>query len=90
MYASPFINFWSILYSSPIEYPVTLEAYIDKYSSLVTYLADNATGTPASDPAPPEQTSYAISLQASFVYLLGINIMLIWICFVDACHVSSY
>ncbi|KIM86048.1 hypothetical protein PILCRDRAFT_65446 [Piloderma croceum F 1598] len=41
----------------------TLDAYIDKYSSLVPYLADNATGTPASDAAPAEQTLKAISLQ---------------------------
>lgn len=43
---------------------VTLEAYIDKYSSLVPYLADTApTSTPSSDAAPAEQTSKAISLQ---------------------------
>lgn len=42
---------------------VTLEAYINKYSSLVPFLADNATGTPASDAPPPEQTPKAISLQ---------------------------
>ena len=29
------------------------------------FLADNASGTPASDPPPPEQTSKAISLQVS-------------------------
>ena len=40
-----------------------IEAYIDKYSSLVPFLADSATGTPASDPPPPEQVSKAISLQ---------------------------
>lgn len=42
-----------------------MEAYIDKYTSLVPYLDDAAVGTPASDPAPPEQTSKAISLQVS-------------------------
>jgi hypothetical protein len=42
---------------------VTLDAYIDKYSSLVPFLADNASGTPASDLAPSEQISKAISLQ---------------------------
>jgi hypothetical protein len=42
---------------------VTLEAYIDKYTSLVPYIADNASGTPPSDAPPPEQTSKAISLQ---------------------------
>ncbi|KAG6811731.1 hypothetical protein H0H92_006083 [Tricholoma furcatifolium] len=46
----------------------TLEAYINKYSSLVPFLADNATGTPASDAAPPEQTSKAISLQTGVVF----------------------
>jgi len=46
----------------------TLEAYIDKYSSLVPFLGDNASGTVASDPPPPEQTSKAISLQTSVVY----------------------
>jgi len=45
----------------------TLDAYIDKYSSLVPYLADNATGAPASDAAPAEQTSKAISLQTSVI-----------------------
>lgn len=44
----------------------TLEAYIDKYGSLVSYLADNATGTPTSDTPPVEQTSKAISLQVRF------------------------
>jgi len=46
----------------------TLEAYIDKYSSLVPYIADEAPGTPASDAAPPEQTSKAISLQTGVVF----------------------
>ncbi|KAG6877927.1 hypothetical protein C0992_008967 [Termitomyces sp. T32_za158] len=46
----------------------TLEAYIDKYSSLVPFLADNATGTPPSDPAPVDQTSKAISLQTGVVF----------------------
>lgn len=43
----------------------TLDAYIDKYSSLVSYLADNATAgaVPPSDPAPPDLTSRAISLR---------------------------
>lgn len=44
---------------------VTLEAYIDKYTSLVPNLADGAAWTPASDPPPPEQTSNAISLRVS-------------------------
>lgn len=47
----------------------TLEAYIDKYSSLVPYLADTApTTTPSSDAAPPEQTSKAISLQTGVIF----------------------
>ncbi|RPD72229.1 Neutral/alkaline nonlysosomal ceramidase [Lentinus tigrinus ALCF2SS1-7] len=46
----------------------TLEAYIDKYSSLVSYLADNATGQPESDPAPANQTGSAISLQTGVVF----------------------
>jgi neutral ceramidase len=43
--------------------PATLEAYIDRYSALVPYLADNVTGSATSDAPPPEQTSVAISLQ---------------------------
>lgn len=43
----------------------TLEAYINRYSELVSYIADNATGSPSSNAAPPEQTSKAISLQVS-------------------------
>lgn len=39
------------------------DATQDKYSSLVSFLSPSATGQPASDPAPPEQTSKAISLQ---------------------------
>jgi len=45
----------------------TLEAYINRYSELVSYLADNATGSPSSNAAPPEQTSKAISLQNSVI-----------------------
>jgi len=43
----------------------TLDAYINKYSSLVSYLADNATAgkVPPSDPAPPDLTSAAISFR---------------------------
>ncbi|THH07802.1 hypothetical protein EW145_g3130 [Phellinidium pouzarii] len=48
--------------------PFTLESYIDKYTSLVPFLAENATGTPASDAAPAEQTSKAISLQTAVVF----------------------
>jgi len=46
----------------------TLDAYIEKYSSLVPFLADNTSGTAASDPPPPEQTSKAISLQTGVVF----------------------
>ncbi|TFK45129.1 ceramidase [Crucibulum laeve] len=46
----------------------TLEAYIDKYTSLVPFLADNASGIPASDAPPAEQTSKAISLQTAVVF----------------------
>jgi neutral ceramidase len=51
----------------------TLDAYIDKYTSLVTYLGPNATGTAASDPAAPEQTSKAISLQVPFPVLINFS-----------------
>lgn len=44
---------------------VTLEAYIDKYTSLVPFLAAGARGTPESDPPPEDQTSKAISLQVN-------------------------
>ncbi|KAF9479377.1 ceramidase [Pholiota conissans] len=54
--------------ASTIFGPFTLEAYIDKYSSLVPFLADNASGTPASDAPPPQQTSKAISLQTAVVF----------------------
>ncbi|KAI0705267.1 Neutral/alkaline nonlysosomal ceramidase [Cerioporus squamosus] len=54
--------------ASTIFGPYTLEAYIDKYTSLVSYLADNATGQPESDPAPPDQTGKAISLQTGVVF----------------------
>ncbi|KAI0042653.1 Neutral/alkaline nonlysosomal ceramidase [Auriscalpium vulgare] len=49
--------------------PHTLEAYIDKYGSLVSFLADNATGvSPQSDPAPPDLTGKAISLRTGVVF----------------------
>jgi neutral ceramidase len=41
----------------------TLEAYIDKYTSLVPFLANGPPGAPASDDAPAEQISKAISMQ---------------------------
>ncbi|KAF5353132.1 hypothetical protein D9758_008800 [Tetrapyrgos nigripes] len=46
----------------------TLEAYIDKYTSLLPFIADSVSGTPASDAAPAEQTSKAISLQTPVVF----------------------
>jgi neutral ceramidase len=48
----------------------TLDAYINKYSSLVSYLADNATAgaVPPSDPAPPDLTSRAISLRVRLAF----------------------
>ncbi|KAI0060570.1 Neutral/alkaline nonlysosomal ceramidase [Artomyces pyxidatus] len=48
--------------------PHTLDAYINKYSSLVSYLADNATGQPPSDPAPPNLSTEAISLRTGVVF----------------------
>ncbi|KAF8120532.1 Neutral/alkaline nonlysosomal ceramidase [Boletus edulis] len=53
--------------ASTIFGPAALEAYIDRYSALVPYLADNVTGSPASDAPPPEQTSVAISLQTPVI-----------------------
>ncbi|KAJ8074439.1 hypothetical protein PM082_015340 [Marasmius tenuissimus] len=47
----------------------TLEAYIEKYSSLLPYLGDSKpTTTPASDAPPAEQTSKAISLRTGVVF----------------------
>jgi neutral ceramidase len=48
----------------------TLDAYINKYSSLVSYVADNATdgAVPSSDPAPPDLTSRAISLRVRLAF----------------------
>jgi neutral ceramidase len=46
----------------------TLDAYINKYTSLVPFIADTVTGTPTSDAPPPELTSSAISLQAPVVF----------------------
>ncbi|KAI0740585.1 Neutral/alkaline nonlysosomal ceramidase [Earliella scabrosa] len=54
--------------ASTIFGPYTLESYIDKYTSLVSLLADNATGKPESDPAPADQTGKAISLQTGVVF----------------------
>ncbi|KAJ8515814.1 hypothetical protein ONZ45_g6805 [Pleurotus djamor] len=46
----------------------TLDAYIDKYSSLVSFLTESATGVPSSDAAPPDLSSSAISLQTAVVF----------------------
>ncbi|KAI0644858.1 Neutral/alkaline nonlysosomal ceramidase [Trametes meyenii] len=46
----------------------TLDSYIDKYSSLVSFLGADAKGQPASDPAPADQTSKAISLRTGVVF----------------------
>ncbi|KAJ7066898.1 Neutral/alkaline nonlysosomal ceramidase [Mycena belliarum] len=54
--------------ASTIFGPRTLEAYIDKYTSLVPFLADKPSGTPSSDAAPPELTSSALSLQTGVVF----------------------
>ncbi|KAJ6544353.1 Neutral/alkaline nonlysosomal ceramidase [Mycena capillaripes] len=54
--------------ASTIFGPFTLEAYIDKYTSLVPFLADSPKGTPASDSAPPALQSSAISLQTGVVF----------------------
>ncbi|KAI0262181.1 Neutral/alkaline nonlysosomal ceramidase [Gloeopeniophorella convolvens] len=50
--------------------PNTLDAYIDKYGSLVSYLADSATtgAVPPSDPAPPDLTGKAISLRTAVIF----------------------
>ncbi|KAF5316897.1 hypothetical protein D9611_003610 [Ephemerocybe angulata] len=54
--------------ASTIFGPFTLEAYIDKYTSLVPYLGPSASGAPQSDPAPEDQTSKAISLQTAVIF----------------------
>lgn len=46
----------------------TLEAYMDIYSKLTGFVADNASGAPASAPAPPDLTKQAISLQTPVVF----------------------
>ncbi|KAI0343537.1 Neutral/alkaline nonlysosomal ceramidase [Trametopsis cervina] len=47
--------------------PWTLNAYIDKYSSLVPFLDPTNTATVPSDPAPEDQTSKAISLRVGII-----------------------
>jgi neutral ceramidase len=43
----------------------TLEAYMDKFTSIIKYLSPSATGSPISDAAPAEQISKALSLRVS-------------------------
>lgn len=45
--------------------PDTLDAYIEKFSSLIPYLSDTVPAAPPSDPAPPNQESSYISLQVN-------------------------
>jgi len=56
----------------------TLDAYINKYSSLVSYLADDVTAgaVPLSDPAPPDLTSRAISLRVRLALAFSNRILL--------------
>ena len=57
------------------------------------FLADNASGTPASDPLSPEQTSKAISLQVSpeytycFYTFIGMALNAEYLCFQTAIRV---
>ncbi|KAK7053720.1 Neutral/alkaline nonlysosomal ceramidase [Favolaschia claudopus] len=53
--------------ASTIFGPSTLDAYIEKYSSLVPFLADSPSGSPQTDPAPPQLQSSAISLLTGVV-----------------------
>ncbi|OCH91072.1 Neutral/alkaline nonlysosomal ceramidase [Obba rivulosa] len=48
--------------------PHTLDSYIEKYSSLVSFLAADSVGSPTSDAPPPELTSEAISLQTAVIF----------------------
>ncbi|GJJ09910.1 hypothetical protein Clacol_004134 [Clathrus columnatus] len=48
--------------------PHTLEAYMDIYSKLTGFIADDASGSPPSAPAPPDLTKDAISLQLPVVF----------------------
>jgi hypothetical protein len=48
---------------------VTLEAYMDIYSKLVGFVADNASGVPLSTPPPPDLTKKALSLQVRNKYM---------------------
>jgi len=46
----------------------TLEAYMDIYSKLTGFVADNASGAPPNAPAPPDLTKNALSLQTGVVF----------------------
>ncbi|TFK97318.1 Neutral/alkaline nonlysosomal ceramidase [Pterulicium gracile] len=46
----------------------TLDAYIEKFSSLIPYLSDTVPAAPPSDPAPPNQESSYISLQTGVAF----------------------
>ncbi|GJJ12006.1 hypothetical protein Clacol_006244 [Clathrus columnatus] len=48
--------------------PHTLEGYIDIYSKLTGFIADNASGSPPSAPAPPDLTKKAMSLQSPVIF----------------------
>ena len=52
-------------YSLIFVFKDTLDSYIEKYTSLVSFLNPSITEEPTSDPAPEDQTSKAISLQVS-------------------------
>ncbi|KAH8097107.1 Neutral/alkaline nonlysosomal ceramidase [Cristinia sonorae] len=47
--------------------PHTLDAYIEKYTSLVSFLSPSASGSPPSDPPSADQTKKAISLQTGVI-----------------------
>lgn len=59
-------------------FSVTLEAYIDKYSSLVSFLGSNVTSSPTSDAPPAEQTSKALSLRVR-IYFSFATIMYLFV-----------
>lgn len=49
-------------------YSDTLDGYMDIYSKLTEFIADDASGAPLSAPAPPDLTKDAISLQVLNFY----------------------
>ena len=54
-------------YSLTFVFKDTLDSYIEKYTSLVSFLNPSITEEPTSDPAPEDQTSKAISLQVGSI-----------------------